>query len=178
MEVPAPADFTFRLRIPEWVEEAYLLLNDRPLDVDAVPGSYARIRRTLVARRPALPHPADGAVSDRGPPRVEQLRGQVAVMRGPILYCLESPDLPPGVRVSEVRIPADARWSARYRADLLGGLTTRDGKAVRVPEGYWRGRLYRPLQWQPERVPIRLVPYYAWANRGVSEMTVWMPVQR
>ncbi|HOQ29738.1 MAG TPA: tyrosine-type recombinase/integrase, partial [Armatimonadota bacterium] len=83
-----------------------------------------------------------------------------------------------GARVSEVHIPADARWSARYRSDLLGGITTLESEAIRVPEGDWRGRLYRPLQRQSERVPIRLVPYYAWANRGVSEMTVWMPVQR
>ncbi len=178
LEMPAPADFTFRLRIPEWVEEAYLLLNDRPLDVAAVPGSYARIRRTwLPGDRLCLILPMEPCLIEAHP-RVEQLRGQVAVMRGPILYCLESPDLTPGVRVSEVQIPADARWSARYRSDLLGGITTLESEAIRVPEGDWRGRLYRPLQRQSERVPIRLVPYYAWANRGVSEMTVWMPVQR
>jgi DUF1680 family protein len=45
-----------------------------------------------------------------------------------------------------------------------------------VREGDWGGRLYRPLQRRAERVHVRLIPYYAWANRGPSEMTVWMPL--
>lgn len=176
VEMPAPADFALMLRIPEWVEEAHLLLNDRALDVAAAPGAYARIRRTwLPGDRVCLVLPMEPRLVEAHP-RVEQLRGQVAVMRGPILYCLESPDLPEGVRVSEVRIPEDVRWSARYRADLLGGVTVLEGEAIRVREGDWGGRLYRPLQHRTERLHVRLIPYYAWANRGVSEMTVWMPL--
>ena len=83
LEMPAPADFTFRLRIPEWVEEAYLLLNDRPLDVDAVPGSYARIRRTwLPGDRLCLILPMEPCLIEAHP-RVEQLRGQAVTRADP-----------------------------------------------------------------------------------------------
>ena len=46
-----------------------------------------------------------------------------------------------------------------------------------VPEGDWSDTLYRELaKSRPTKEPIRLIPYFAWANRGVSEMTVFMPV--
>jgi hypothetical protein len=39
----------------------------------------------------------------------------------------------------------------------------------------WTGALYRPAATAKHRQTIRLIPYYAWGNRGKSEMTVWMP---
>ena len=48
-------------------------------------------------------------------PLVEETRNQVAIKRGPIVYCLESPDLPKGVRVQDVAIPADAKLTAQLR---------------------------------------------------------------
>ena len=39
----------------------------------------------------------------------------------------------------------------------------------------WKGTLYREASAQKQRKTIRLIPYYAWGNRGKSEMTVWMP---
>ena len=135
--MPAPADFTFRLH-PRVVEEAYLLLNDRPLDVDAVPGSYARIRRTwLPGDRLCLILPMEPCLIEAHP-RVEQLRGQVAVMRGPILIAWNRPTCRRAC-ASRVRIPADARWSARYRADLLGASPPWTARRSACP-----GRLARP----------------------------------
>jgi DUF1680 family protein len=110
-------------------------------------------------------------------PYDEYTRGQVAVMRGPLVYCLESPDLPTGVRVDEVRIPATVRFHARRDAALLGGVTLLEGEARRLRRGDWNGILYRSFEpTKPERIPVRLIPYYAWANRGISHMTVWMPL--
>ena len=112
-----------------------------------------------------------------GNPKIEEVRNQVAVMRGPLVYCLESPDLPDGVAVSEIRIPRDIVFAARHEPDLLGGITVLEGEARRVCEGDWTGQLYRPLDpGQGEPVRLRLIPYFAWANRGISEMTVWMPL--
>ena len=110
-------------------------------------------------------------------PLVEQCRNQVAVMRGPVLYCLESPDLPADVPVHEVHIPRDIRFAARRRPDLLAGVTVLEGTALRLPEGDWAGRLYRELPSAvAEPVNIQLIPYYAWANRSVGEMSVWLPI--
>jgi len=98
----------------------------------------------------------------RAQPKVENLRGKTAVMRGPVVYCLESVDLPEGVAMDQVRLPADIRLTPRHRKDFLGGLTVLEGRLVT----------------KAEALPIRLIPYYAWANRGPAKMEVWIPIAR
>jgi DUF1680 family protein len=98
-------------------------------------------------------------------------------MRGPIVYCLESVDLPEEVLVSEIHLPANIQWTVRHDSELLSGVTILEGEARIIPQGDWTGKLYRPRKHTSgERLNIRLIPYYAWANRGISEMTVWMPL--
>jgi hypothetical protein len=53
------------------------------------------------------------------------------------------------------------------------------GQALYKNGGNWEKQLYRPLGTEKmETAPIRLIPYFAWANRGASEMAVWMPFDR
>ena len=108
-------------------------------------------------------------------PLIEEARNQVAVMRGPIVYCLESPDLPEGIGVGDVTIVAGANWTPRRRKDLLGDVTVLEGDARVKVAVDWTDRLYR--RWDPvteRQIRTTLIPYYAWANRGISQMTVWM----
>ena len=109
-------------------------------------------------------------------PLIEQTRNQVALVRGPLVYCVEQCDLPEDVSLSEVAIPAGAALTARYDADLLGGVVAVTG------QGLWRQApdfgdgLYAPAHpdhGQP--IDVRFVPYYAWWNRGNQPMTVWLP---
>jgi DUF1680 family protein len=93
---------------------------------------------------------------------VEACRGRVAVARGPVVYCLESPDLPKGVHLDQVRLPAGVRLTPRPGGDWLGGATVLEGEAI-VGDG--------------RRVRLSLIPYYAWANRGISHMAVWLPAE-
>lgn len=112
-------------------------------------------------------------------PLVEETLNQLAVKRGPIVYCLESADLPAGTRVGEVALPPDIRWTARYDGRLLDRVVALHGVAEARPAGDWTGRLYRELRASPTTpVHLRLVPYYAWGNRGPGEMTVWLPRAR
>jgi DUF1680 family protein len=116
-----------------------------------------------------------------GHPLVEENRNQVAVMRGPLVYCLESGDLPPGVRPSEVLVPRDIELQPRPNptlGDLMAGIVVLGGQARALPEQ--RARLHpldRAVRAAPlKAVEIKMIPYYAWANRGKSEMTVWLPL--
>jgi hypothetical protein len=175
VEAAPDGECSLMLRIPRWAEGAELSVNGGP--AEAAPGEYAAVRRRW---RPGdevrlhLPMPARLVEAH---PRVEAARNQVAVTRGPLVYCLESPDLPEGVRVGEVRIPLDAAFEARFEPDLLGGVVALECRAFRVPEGDWSGRLYRPARaGAGEPLTVGLIPCYAWANRGVSEMTVWLPL--
>jgi DUF1680 family protein len=172
-------EFAFKLRIPIWAGGAKITINGDPVDAAITPMTYTEIRRRW--------KPGDVLVLDapmpvallESHPLVEETRNQVCVKRGPVVYCLESPDLPKGVRVADVVLPRDAQLTPRHDPELLGGVTVVEGKALARPTGDWTNRLYRPIAAAAAEKPInvRLIPYYAWANRSKSEMTVWMPTK-
>jgi len=126
----------------------------------------------------ALPCEAQFIAAD---PRVEATRNQVAVMRGPVLYCMESPDLPAGIRVPEVHLASNATFKPKTglsetTLSLGATVVTLQGPGLRREEALWTN-LYRPLGAEQLRpFELRLVPYFAWANRGRSAMSVWIPV--
>ena len=174
--------FALRLRIPGWCEGATLRVNGEPVDGPSTAATYAEVRRAWKpGDRVELDLPMPPQLIEANP-QVEETRNQLAVRRGQIVYCLESPELPEGVRVQEVLLAADAKLSAKHDAHLLGGITVIEAAAASRPDGAWEGRLYRPVEeagsdGATKPIAIRLIPYYAWANRGKSEMTVWMPRQ-
>jgi DUF1680 family protein len=107
--------------------------------------------------------------------RIEEVRNQVAIKRGPVVYCIESPDLPEGTDILDVYLSADGILNVHHQADFLGGITTLRGQVMlRGDQGE---AMYSPLK-KPEwkNVNTQFVPYFAWSNRGKSEMTVWMPI--
>ena len=96
-----------------------------------------------------------------------------------MIYCLESADLPEGVRVGEVKLPPNIQFTTQRDPQLLGGVVALQGTAEARKSGDWSRSLYRELkESKATPVNIRLVPYYAWGNRGKGEMTVWMPRAR
>jgi len=166
-----------RLRIPDWADGASVGVNGEPQNGEVRASSYFAIRRRWVpGDRIDLDLPM-GVRLLHADPRVETCRNQVAVKRGPILYCLESPDLPEGVRVSQVLLPRDVALTPRHDPDLLNGVTVLEGTALADEAEDWAGPLYRPVGASSlKEIGIRLIPYYAWANRGVAEMAVWIPL--
>ena len=169
-------EFNLKLRIPGWATNASVRINHQPADSSAISGAYFTIHRAWKSGDVMdldLPMPAQLIEAN---PLVEETLNQVAVKRGPVIYCLESADLPKGVSVMDVLIPADIGLAARYDRRLLGGVVVLEGKALSRAQAKWNGTLYRPVQntsLQP--VNLRLVPYSVWANRGAGEMTVWLP---
>jgi DUF1680 family protein len=112
-------------------------------------------------------------------PLVEENRNQVAVKRGPLVYCMESPDLP-GNSIFEVIIPSGIRLHPVLTKVQEVELMALEGTAYRQNTRSWEGTLYRPASKADSltEVEIRLIPYFAWGNRGRSEMSVWMPVNK
>jgi uncharacterized protein len=111
-------------------------------------------------------------------PLVEEDENQIAIKRGPIVYCLESPDLPADVRLNDILISPGTNLLARYDQRLLDGVVVLEGTAAAKPRSDWNGHLYRefrPSTLKP--VKVRFIPYFAWANRGKSEMSVWLPLE-
>jgi DUF1680 family protein len=166
----SPARFTLHLRIASWTERYRLLINGQAIEVDPDPGDRG------AAERPASdysPHQAayvsisrrwsPGDVVEavfpmpltvrRPHPRVRSVRGRVALTRGPPLYCLESVDQPDfDLFASRIDL---ASLRAEFSLALLGGVWILRGQTV-------------------ERQEFSAIPYFTWANRGESQMVVWV----
>jgi DUF1680 family protein len=111
-------------------------------------------------------------------PLVEETRNQVAVKRGPVVYCLESVDLPEDVKIMDVAISPNVNFKIHFNQKMLGGVTAIEAQANVFASSNWGSNLYRDLSPQESKVvDIQLIPYYAWGNRGKSEMTVWIPLR-
>ncbi len=169
--------FALMLRIPRWAKGASLTVNSAAAEASVQPGTYTAVQRRWSPGDEVLLSLPMHVRLMKAHPKVEEARNQVAVMRGPVVYCLESIDLPDGVSALEVHLPRDAQLIPRYDDDLLGGVVVLEGSAYRVYEDAPTGALYSEVGGEKStRVPIRLIPYYAWNNRGETEMTVWMPL--
>lgn len=174
---PKPATFTLAMRIPSWagsydLSEEGAELRDGYLHYRATwqPGDTVRLSLPMEIRRTA----AHAAVREDG--------WQVALERGPIVYCLEQADN--GADLADLALPPDARLRADFEADLLGGCTVLRGTALRrggadAPEPDRRGAAagVAPLYGAPAArrdVRFTAVPFALRANRGAGEMRVWI----
>jgi DUF1680 family protein len=165
------------LRIPCWAKNATVTINDQAVNAPCESASYAALERKWAAGdiiELDMPMPVRMITAD---PLVEQTRNQVAVMRGPIVYCLESVDLPEGVRLEEVCLPINTEWTIQHKPDLLGGVTVLKTKAMIIERGTTEdiGGYRQVNNVQPRAVQITMIPYYAWNNRAEPKMTVWLP---
>ncbi|QDV25214.1 glycoside hydrolase family 127 protein [Aureliella helgolandensis] len=166
-----------KLRIPGWANSATLKVDGATVDLALVAGSYATLPQDLRSGMSIELQLSMPPVLLESHPLVEETRNHVAIKRGPIVYCLESIDLPQENRLADIRVPADMQLEPRFDANLLQGVSVLEGNVVARPSVDWQGALYREFS-QPTSTPIaaKFVPYYAWANRGKAEMTVWLPL--
>jgi DUF1680 family protein len=168
-------EFALKLRIPGWTKAASIRINQRPTDASLPSGSYHEIRRVWKADDIVDLDLRMETELIEANPLVEETLGQVAVKRGPIVYCLESVDLPKGAQPLDVFLAATNQFRARYDQRLLGGITLLEGPALVQSKSNWQGQLYRPAQPpQLKTIKLQLIPYSVWANRGPSEMSVWL----
>jgi DUF1680 family protein len=173
----APATpFTVFLRIPGWSKNAKVLVNGKQAGVAATSGQYAALHRTWKAGDVItlqLPMPVILMESN---PLVEETRNQVAVKRGPIVYCLESADLPKGTNLFDIILPGQTKLQPvpmKIDNSTLIGLS---GTALLRKDTGWTNTLYREAAVNDTRpVKVTFIPYYAWGNRGLSDMSVWVP---
>ncbi|WP_028666846.1 aceric acid hydrolase [Runella zeae] len=175
-QLPAD-DFSLRLRLPSWCSEAKLFINGKSTPYTTDKG-YVNINRKwkkgdIITWNMAMP--TELLESN---PLVEETRNQVAVKRGPMVYCLESNDMPSGARVFDVAIPSTATFKPTPTTLDNAPITALETTGVRINDQQWDKTLYRPVSKQKKTVPLKLIPYYAWSNRGPSEMTIWVPIVR
>jgi DUF1680 family protein len=169
------SDFALCLRIPGWalgqpvpsdlyrfgepkVPAAGLKING--LTVDSNPGAdgYVHLQRRWQAGDTVdldLPMPVRRVYAHE---KVADDQGKVALMRGPIVYCLEAVDNP-GVDFGRVFLPRASDLRAEHRGALLGGVTVLEGNGTDDKQNH---------------IALTAVPYYAWQNRAQGAMNVWI----
>ena len=147
------------LRVPGWCESAALA------DSEGDIGQLRADRRMIVASRTWQAGDVVKLTLDMPPrvtapdDRIDAARGCVALERGPIVYCIESADLPPGTELETVALAEHGAISTLPRPDIgpdIVALKT-TGRAGMSP------------------IDVTAVPYFAWANRAVDGMRVWIP---
>ena len=165
--------WTLTLRVPRWAREAWLVVDDQRRMVG--PGTVEVTRSfragdTVVLELPVAPR------FTWPDPRIDAVRGCVAVERGPEVLCVESVDVPEVDHVDRLRLDTsvapwevDGRVVVRARprafADDAWPYSATGPATGPEPDGAAR---YPDLD-------VTLVPYHDWANRGPSTMRVWIP---
>ncbi|RYY16499.1 MAG: glycoside hydrolase family 127 protein, partial [Cytophagaceae bacterium] len=181
----AATDFNLLLRVPGWARGEAVPSNlytfaapdNQPvvIKINGQPTTYALRHGYAVLPRHwrkgdviemTLPMDVRRVVAN---PHVKDDLGKVALQRGPVIYCAEWPDNQG--RATNLIVPPTASFTAAYQPDLLNGVEvlTATVPAVRVDEAAGT------IQTVPQQ--LTAIPYYAWANRGKGEMTVWFPAK-
>ena len=113
-------------------------------------------------------------------PLVEEAKNQVAVKRGPVVYCLEGQDIEGGFRISDLAIPSDIQWNEIPMTIEGHQFVALEGDALLLNQEKWNNQtLYREVTRYPsKKVKVRLIPYYAWDNRGNQDMSLWLNLIR
>ncbi|WDF57826.1 glycoside hydrolase family 127 protein [Flavobacterium sp. KACC 22758] len=174
--IKAPKDLqTFFLRIPGWSQNAEVSINNAKITEKIVSGTYLKLnqkwRRGDVIEL-NLPMPVELMEAN---PLVEEVKNQVAVKRGPLVYCLESDQLPAKISVNDVALNLKSNFATNNFTLNNRNLVSIDAEAVINSNNSWNKTLYKPLSSKDATVvPVKLIPYFAWGNKGKGEMTVWM----
>jgi DUF1680 family protein len=117
-------------------------------------------------------------------PAVTEDRGRVAFQRGPVVFCMEQPDQSDPARAADMSgyaVHLGETTSVNFEAKLLDGVMTLEHPGT-IRHAAADPGLYYPASESVEAkdVPttVKLIPYYAWANRGQASMQVWIPYQQ
>lgn len=164
---------TLALRIPGWSRNTSLQVNGREMDLSALTREgYAYLNRAfregdqITLTLDMAPQWVTASA------KVPALSNRAAVQRGPLVYCAEGVDN--GGQVLGLSFAREGTLTQEpFDPELLGGVApvTAQGWRQREP-----GALYAYGMAQLEPAQIRLVPYYAWGNRGLTQMRVWLPI--
>ncbi|GAA4238747.1 glycoside hydrolase family 127 protein [Postechiella marina] len=172
--------FEILFRIPEWAIGSQLKVNGVNINTPVKAGSFTKVnRKWKKGDVVTLNFPMEISFVE-GHSRIEEVRNQVAIKRGPIVYCAESADLPKDTKIVDLYIKGDTNLlKAEYRPDFLGGVSAITGDVLLRKKDNNKAMYTKVSKPNWTNYSTTFVPYFAWSNRNngkESEMTVFMPV--
>jgi len=168
---------TLNLRIPKWAEAGSIKVGaeERKLDKTTRESYQAVHIEKLAGTRVELEleMPVRFTMAH---PMVEEDSQLIAVEKGPLVYCMESPDA--DIRTLDdicINIHSTFRENKiRIKDREIGVLETEAYQILH--EDYDPDELYQSFTGEKKKsIPVRLIPYFAWDNREYGEMRIWMP---
>ena len=173
-------EFVVYVRIPGWSAKSGVKVNGTEI-AGARAGEYLAIRRRWSANDRIELNFDMTTHLIRANPAVSEDRGRVAFQRGPVVFCMEhldQADQQSGISMDSYAVQLDAVTTSRFEPSLLDGVMvlSHPGSIRRSPAGVGLYYSAEETGKAPE-VPttLKLIPYYAWANRSPAAMQVWIP---
>ncbi|HKS98572.1 MAG TPA: beta-L-arabinofuranosidase domain-containing protein [Rugosimonospora sp.] len=167
------------LRVPDWCRGATVTVNGEPVPAPRTGSGYLRLSRAWREGDVVvftMPMPVRLTVAH---PSVDALRGAVAIERGPLVYCLESPDQPAGVDLNHVELVPGAAPGEQEGTVLDEPTILVTVAGLARDDAAWDGSGWAELGERPpvtgRPVTLTAIPYHLWANRGPSVMRVFVP---
>ena len=168
-------DFVLALRIPDWCGGNYTVDGIEKDEMSEKDG-YLYVKKAWSEKDVLKLHFSMPLLLMEADEKVREDAGKVAVLRGPIVYCLEEVDNGKDLHLLEVN--PDGRYEIRD-SEICGNqvkVVEMDGFRV-VDTAKKAGELYHVYKRkEKEAVELKFVPYYTWANRGENEMEVWIRI--
>jgi uncharacterized protein len=170
------------VRVPAWSAAADLLLNEDPAHADAERG-YLVVRRQW-RLGDVLRYRLDIAPRLTFPDsRVDAVRGCAAIERGPLVYCLEQADQPPGAELEGLALTAGELRETAATVPGVGETVLIETSAVLLPAPGGSGPPGYPAAGgagahgdiPAAPVTVTAIPYFQWDNRDGRAMRVWIP---
>ncbi|WP_405069366.1 glycoside hydrolase family 127 protein [Kribbella sp. NBC_01510] len=163
VRITATKPVAVQLRIPAWADGA--TVNGQSVQA----GTYADVTADVIDLQLPMATRVVGA-----DPRVDAVRGCVALERGPLVYAVEQVDQ--DANVDDLHLLPEASVAASHDNDLLDGVTVLRTRG-RIGTGHRDGWSFTPSAQDDtgDEVDVVAVPYYAWANREIGAMRVWLP---
>ncbi|WP_163399568.1 aceric acid hydrolase [Flavobacterium fluviatile] len=174
--VKAPKDiYAFLLRIPGWSQGTTISVNGKNISETVVSGSYQKLAQKWKKGDVIelnIPMPVELMQAN---PLVEEVKNQVAVKRGPIVYCLESDQLPANTSINEVVLDVNSKFTTDFIKIHDRQLLSITASSSINNDTSWDKKLYKPLSAKDNKeYTVKLIPYFAWGNNGKGEMSVWL----
>ncbi len=164
-------EFQIAIRIPAWAKNTSIRLNGEEIRLSSsIKDGYAYIKKGWDKNgviEVTFDMPVRRIYSNT---KVGANAGCVALMRGPLVYCFEGIDN--GDELQSLRIPRKGQIRILpYDRDLLKGIVPIEVEGIKL---IGEGSLYSEIPPEEKPVILKAIPYYAWGNRGLNQMRVWM----